>query len=195
MSRVSEQAPISFLYPSNIAAPVFEKMDECMTDFATQLFTHAAGNFSPVRWDMEESFAEGHLTEAGVNFLRAAAFTMALSFPALGISGAPRLIGFTGDRAHLDDVETEHLNFLMIHLHARLTVVGRGQTVRRDPLSDLERKILALAADGESFGTISGRISLSNRAVQYLVDSICRKMEVATLEHAVAIALRRKVIV
>ncbi|QCI97906.1 helix-turn-helix transcriptional regulator [Agrobacterium larrymoorei] len=195
MARLAEPEPIAFLYPSNIPAALFQNLDECLTDVATQLFMQPPGNFGPVRWDLEETVAAGNVGDDLAERLRAYGNIMGASFPAIGSSGSPRLIGFSGRRAHLELEEIEKLNLLMIHMHERLNIIGRMQGGQREPLSDLERQVLFLTADGESFETISARMSLSPRTIQYLVDSICRKMEVATMEHAVAIALRRSLIV
>lgn len=194
MSRLVEPEPISFLYPSNVPAALFHNLDERLPDVAMQLFMQPPGNFGPVRWDLGETIAAGDIGEDAAELFRSYGMTMGASFPALGISGSLRLIGFSGGRAHLELEEIEKLNLLMIHMHERLNIIGRMQGGQREPLSDLERQVLFLTADGESFEIISARMSLSPRTIQYLVDSICRKMEVATMEHAVAIALRRSLI-
>lgn len=194
MSRLAEEEPISFLFPSNISASLFQKLDECLTDFATQLFMHSPGTLGPVRWDLDETEAQGYVAPDAAELFRASNMTMGASFPALGISGSPRLIGFSGSRQHLDIDEVEQLNVLMFHAHARLTTIGRSQTGKREPLSGLEREVLFLAAEGESFETISTHVALSSRTINYLVDSICSKMEVATIEHAVAVTLRRRLV-
>ncbi len=194
LARLAEPEPISFLYPSNIPAALFQNLDECLTDVATQLFMQSPGNFGPVRWDLEETVAAGKVSNDLADRLRAYGVTMGASFPAIASSGSPRLIGFSGRRAHLELEEIEKLNLLMIHTHERLNIIGRTAAGQREALSDLERKVLFFSAEGESFENISAKMSLSPRTIQYLVDSVCRKMEVATLEHAVAVALRRSLI-
>lgn len=195
MARLNEREPISFLYPSNIAAALFTKCDECLTDFGTQLFMQSPGTFGPIRWDLEESLSQGFVTQEAADFFRLHDMTMGMSFPTLGSGGSPRLIGFSGGRAHLSQEEIDTLHLLMIHMHERLNILARTRGGEHEPLSEMEKQCLFMAADGDGFEAISKRMSLSRRTIQFLVDAICRKMEVATMEHAVAIALRRRLIV
>lgn len=192
MSRLAEEEPISFLFPSNISASLFQELDECLTDFATQFFMHSPGTLGPVGWDLGDMEAQGHIAPDAAALFRTSSMTMGASFPALGISGSPRLIGFSGNRPPLDINEVERLNVLMFHAHARLTSIGRSQIEKREPLSGLEQQVLFLAVEGESFEMIATRVALSSRTINYLVDSICRKMDVETIEHAVAVRLRRR---
>lgn len=192
MSRLVEEEPISSLFPFNIASSLVYKVDEGLTDFASQLFTHSPETLGPVQWRLTELEATGCAPPAMFKSFRSFDLTMGANFPALGMFGAPRIIGFAGDRSPLDVVELESLSVLMFQLHARLTVIGNARTEKKAPLTSLEREILSLASDGESFETISKHMELSSRTINYLVDSICKKMEVATVEHAVALTLRRR---
>ncbi len=190
-ARLDEEEPISFLFPSNVPADLFYKIDERMAAFAARLSTHLPGTLGPMPWDLAEVEARGEIEPETAAFYRAAGFIMAITFPALGVSSLPRLIGFAGDRPHLEEDEVERLSMLMFHMHIRLTMIGRARTEKRQPLSGLEKEILFLAADGESFEAISAKVALSSITMSYLMESICRKMEVSTFEHAVAVTLRR----
>lgn len=190
-SRLEEKEPIALLFPSNIPAFMFYKIDERMAAYAARLSTHLPGTLGPMRWDLADMEARSAIEPDAAEIYRAAGFTMAINFPALGVSSLPRLIGFAGGRPHPDVDEVEQLSMLMFHMHIRLTMIGRARTEKRQPLSDLERQVLCLAADGESFETISANVALSSITIGYLMESICRKMEVATFDHAVAVTLRR----
>lgn len=192
MSRLVEEEPISSLFPFNIASSLVYKLDEGLTGFASHLFTHSPETLGPLQWQLTELEASGCTTPAMSKSFRTFELVMGADFPALGMFGAPRIIGFAGSRPRLDVDELESLSVLMFQTHARLTVIGHARTERKAPLTSLERQILNLASDGESFETISAHMELSSRTINYLVDSICNKMEVATVEHAVALTLRRR---
>ncbi|MGV1752685.1 helix-turn-helix transcriptional regulator [Agrobacterium sp. CG674] len=192
MSRLVAEEPISSLFPFNIASSIVYKLDEGLTDFASHLFTHSPDTLGPFQWQLDELEAMGCAPPAMLKSFRGFDLSMGADFPALGMFGAPRIIGFAGARPALDVDELESLSVLMFQLHARLTVIGNARTEKKAPLTSLEREILSLASDGESFETISAHMELSSRTINYLVDSICKKMEVATVEHAVALTLRRR---
>lgn len=192
MSRLVEEEPISSLFPFNIASSLVYKLDEGLIEFASHLFTHSPETLGPIQWELSELEATGCVPPAVMKSFRAFDLIRGADFPALGMFGAPRIIGFAGDRPPLDVDELESLSVLMFQLHARLSVIGNARTEKKAPLTSLEREILSLASDGESFETISTHMELSSRTINYLVDSICKKMEVATVEHAVALTLRRR---
>ncbi len=190
-ARVEEEEPISFLFPSNMPVDLFYKIDERVAAFAERLFKHLPGTLGPTPWDLSEDEACGEIDPDHAAFYRSVGFTMGISFSALGASSLPRLIGFAGDRPHPDVDEVERMSMLMFHMHMRLTAIGRARTEKRQPLSGLEKQILFLAAEGESFEIIAAEVALSSITIGYLMESICRKMEVSTFEHAVAVTLRR----
>lgn len=190
-SRVEEEEPISFLFPSNIPAELFYKVEDRLATFVFRLSSHLPGALGPMPWEMAETEADGDIAPDAASMFRAAGVARAISFPALGISGAPRIIGFAGNRAPLDEGEITRLSQLMFQVHVRLGVIERAKTEKRRPLSGLERQVLFLAVEGESFDTIAEKLALSSITIGYLISSICGKMEVETFEHAVAVTLRR----
>ncbi len=190
-SRLDEGEPISFLFPSNVPAAVSCKIEERLTNFVAQLSQHLPGTLGAMPWNIIQKQAIGEITAETAEMFRASGITMGISFPALGISSWPRLIGFLGDRACLDIDEIEQLNVLVFHLHVRLGIIGHAKNQERQPLSGLEKQVLFLALDGDGFDVIAEKIGLSSITISYLVSSICSKMEVATFEHAVAVTLRR----
>ncbi|XUY28015.1 helix-turn-helix transcriptional regulator [Agrobacterium sp. rho-8.1] len=192
-SRLLEKEPISFLFPSNIAASLFHKADECIAHYAS-IFIQSPGSLGPERWDLSEMETGNCITPEAAASFRAGCLVRGAMFPALGISGAPRLIGFAGDRPHLNLDETEKLNVLMIHAHARLTTITGNQAQERQPLSGLEKQVMSLALEGHGFETIAATMALTSRTINYLAKAICRKMEVESIEHAVAVTLRRRTI-
>jgi DNA-binding CsgD family transcriptional regulator len=192
MSRLEEAEPVSALFPFNIDASLIFMLEEGLSGFATRLLMQKPGTLGPLRWDMEELEEQCVLATAVVAAFRAHSHIRGVSFPALGISGAPRLIGFAGDRPHLDVDEVERLNVFMVHAHEQLALIGHARTEALQPLTDLERQILLMAAEGESLEAIGAEVALSSRTIKYIMDSISRKMEVANIEHAVAVSLRRR---
>ncbi|NTF07376.1 LuxR C-terminal-related transcriptional regulator [Agrobacterium rubi] len=192
-SRLEEKEPISFLFPSNIAASLFYELDECLAYYAS-IFIQSPGSLGPELWDMAEIESHDCITPDAAAVFRGARMVRGATFPALGISGAPRLIGFAGDRPHLDVDDIERLNVLMFHAHARLTTLVGNGAQKRQPLSMLEKQVMSLAMEGHSFESIGTTMALTSRTINYLVEAICRKMEVETIEHAVAVTLRRRMI-
>lgn len=178
------------LDPSNLPDSLIEQIDSAVEDYAGDLFADCAGAFSPVPWDLGRSQDEGRLNNRVSDILREAQLTMGVNFPALGITGKPRIIGFVGTRDALADAEIDQLNFLMIQMHARLNVIGRDAEFEACPLTPLERSILLTATEGHDATSIAQELRLSARSVQYLTVSICKKLQVASMEHAVAVALR-----
>lgn len=191
-SRLEEAEPVSALFPFNIEAALLFMLEEGLSGFASRLLMQKPGTIGPMRWDLDELEGQCIVEEEVVKAFRANSHIRGVSFPALGISGAPRLIGFSGDRPHLDVDEVERLNVFMVHAHEQIAVIGHSRTEALRPLTDLERQVLFLAADGEILETIGARVALSSRTIKYIMDSICRKMEVANIEHAVAVSLRRR---
>lgn len=189
-SRSSDYPLGKLLDPSNLPASLIDQIDSVVGDYAAELFADCAGAFSPVPWDLERSQSEGRLSNCVSDMLRESRLTMGINFPALGISGKPRIVGFVGDRQSLTDAEIDQLNFLMIQMHARLSVIARDMDAEQCPLTPLERNILFSAAEGQDLSSIAVELHLSVRTVQYLTASICRKMQVVSMEHAVAVALR-----
>lgn len=192
LSRLEQTEPVSALFPFNIEASLLFMLEEGLSGFASRLLMQKPGTLGPVRWDMDELVAECMIEDEVVTAFRAHSHIRGVSFPALGISGAPRLIGFGGDRPPLDVEEVERLNVLMVHAHEQLALIGHARTEVLRPLTDLERQVLFLAAEGEILETIGARVALSSRTIKYIMDSICRKMEVENIEHAVAVSLRRR---
>lgn len=193
-SRMAEKAPVSLIYPSNIAASFFRELEEFLTDYVS-IFENSADTFCPTRCDLANALSLEKITQEAAEVFSASGMIRGATFPALGISGAPRIIGFSGRRAHLDIDEIEELNVLTYHVHARLTAIWRNRPAGRQTLSGLEKQVLALASDSESFETIATTMKLSSITISYLIESICQKMEVATIEHAVAVSLRRRLMV
>ncbi len=192
-SRLEEKEPIAFVFPSNIAASLFYDLDECLEHYAS-IFIQSPGSLGPKLWDLAEAEADNYVSPAAAALFRQAGMVRGVTFSALGISGAPRLIGFAGDRPQLGVDDVEKLNLLMFYAHARLTSIVGSQAEKRQPLSGLEKQVLSLALDGDSFETIAKKMALTSRTINYLVKAICRKMEVESIEHAVAVTLRRRMI-
>lgn len=192
MSRLEEAEPVSALFPFNIDASLLFLLEEGLSGFASRLLMQKPGTLGPMRWDLDELEEQCVVEGEVVKAFRAHGHIRGVSFPALGISGAPRLIGFSGDRSHLDVDEVERLNVFMVHAHEQLAAIGHARAEVLQPLTDLERQVLFLSAEGEILETIGAKVALSSRTIKYIMDSICRKMEVANIEHAVAVSLRRR---
>lgn len=70
---------------------------------------------------------------------------------------------------------------------------GLGER-RAASLSDAERRVLALLADGSSTEEVAALLSLSPHTVRTHVRNVMRKLDATSRAHAVAIAIRERVI-
>lgn len=190
-SRLAEKVPVSLLFPSNIGASFFRELEEYLTDYVS-IFENATDMLYPSRCDVDDAVLKGKITKEAADVFSASRMLRGATFPALGISGVPRIIGFSGTRSHLEIEEIEELNVITSHVHTRLTAVGRNFAGSRQALSGLEQQVISLASDSENVETIATRMKLSSITISYLIESICQKMEVATIEHAVAVTMRRR---
>ena len=65
---------------------------------------------------------------------------------------------------------------------------------KQDLLGDSERRILVALACGDAYSEISESLSLSEHALNYIIKNICDKLSVQNLRHAIAVAMRDKII-
>lgn len=119
---------------------------------------------------------------------------MGINFPSYGLRDKIRIIGFAGARKKPDRDELDQLNLLIIQMHERLSLVFRPQENFDCGLTDLEKRVLHSVSEGHHIARTAADAGLSVRTVQYLLDSICRKLDASSVEHAVASALRQGVI-
>lgn len=191
-----EHVPLAeALYLSNIPASLLSQLEAATVCYTKELFPLSSRLFTPVNWVIEDYLGQGNINLRMIELLNEAELGMGVSFPAFGGAGRAQIIGFSGSRGTLTDTEMEQLNFLMIQMHARLSLIGRGGEEEGCTLTPLERQSLTLAAEGAGIAAVAAEVGLSTRTVQYLLASVCRKMRVASIEHAVALALRRGLIV
>ncbi len=192
MARLNEKEPVSLVFPTNVSASLMKDLEEGLSEFASRHFGHVPETLGMKQWDLMELEAEGAVLKHIAAQFHAARLVRGADFLTFDISGAPRMICFSGDRPYLTSEEGERLSALMDQAHAQLTIIGQARREQKQPLTCLERQILFLSVNGESFDRISAQVALSSRTITYLIDSICAKMEVSTIEHAVAVTLRRK---
>ncbi|MFA7414749.1 MAG: LuxR C-terminal-related transcriptional regulator [Rhizobium sp.] len=101
-----------------------------------------------------------------------------------------RDLAFYGTREPLTDAELEDLGVLATHLLDRVNVLEERRDEDSVRISSLEMECLKMAAQGMETSQISRKLSLSVRTINYLLNSLCRKLGTETVEHAVAVATR-----
>jgi Response regulator containing a CheY-like receiver domain and an HTH DNA-binding domain len=106
------------------------------------------------------------------------------------VEGPDRILAFHGERQLLSPAELEDFSLLAFQLLHRVYTIEKRQGLT-EGVSELDRTCLSLAASGLDSAAIAQRMGFSTRTVHYLITSICQKLGVATLEHAVTEALRR----
>jgi len=127
-------------------------------------------------------------------FLTDYGVTTTILFPMPVSSGPRRLAGFAGTRGQLSEPDIEALHVLVIQIMARIALLEQQRQWSPLGLTALERDCLTKSARGLEAVEIAADMGLSSRTVQYLTASLCRKLEVASIEHAVAKALRLQLI-
>lgn len=101
-----------------------------------------------------------------------------------------RDLAFYGTREPLTGAELEDLGVLAIHLLDRVNALEERRNEDSARISTLEMECLKMAAQGMETSHISRKLSLSARTINYLLNSLCRKLGTETVEHAVAVATR-----
>lgn len=179
---------------SNFTELFLEKLERMVPDFDDKIFVDSVSRLMPVAWRMDEYGQRMKLSEAAVRLFHDARLTMGVSFPNFGLWDKIRIIGFAGARNNPDQDELDHLNLLMIQMHERLSLVFRPQENSDCGLTTLEKRVLHSISEGNRLAHVAAITGLSARTVQYLLASICRKLDALSVEHAVASALRQGVI-
>ncbi len=104
------------------------------------------------------------------------------ALPAL--DGKKQIMSLYGDRLPLSSAEIEDFCFLAIHVLDRAGMLEKRLDGARAGMSNLEIRCLQMAASGLDTAAIAVRLSLSTRTVNYLVGSLCRKLNTDRLEQA-----------
>lgn len=107
------------------------------------------------------------------------------------VEGPNRMLALQGDRPPLSPAELEDFSLLAFHLLHRVCTIEKRQGQWTTGISALDMTCLSLAASGLDSAAIAQKMGFSTRTVHYLITSICQKLGVGTLEHAVTEALRR----
>lgn len=107
------------------------------------------------------------------------------------VEGPNRMLALQGDRPPLSQAELEDFSLLAFQLLHRVYTLEKRQGEWTTGVSALDMTCLSLAASGLDSAAIAQKMGFSTRTVHYLITSICQKLGVGTLEHAVTEALRR----
>lgn len=122
-------------------------------------------------------------------FLSVYGIQQTILIPIIAASGPRRVAAFGGTRGPLIETEIEELHFLVIQIMGRISALEQQRSWSPRGLTALERECLTKSARGLEAVEIAADMGLSSRTVQYLTASLCRKLDVVTIEHAVAKAL------
>lgn len=179
---------------SNFTDQFLAKLRNVVPDFEDKLFLDSVSRLMPVPWVLEEYSQRAKLSEDAVRLFSDSKLTMGVSFPSFGLWDKIRIIGFAGARKKPNADELDQLNFLMIQMHERLSLIFKPQENSECGLTVLEKQVLFSVAEGNRVAQTASNVGLSTRTVQYLLASICRKLDASSVEHAVASALRQGLI-
>jgi len=91
-------------------------------------------------------------------------------------------------------VRAVHAGLLVLHPQALTAARARETPAVETPLTQREREIVELMADGASNRIIASRLAISRHTVKFHVASILAKLGVRSRAEAVAVALRRGVL-
>ncbi|MGV8936771.1 MAG: autoinducer binding domain-containing protein [Allorhizobium sp.] len=146
----------------------------------------------PLQWTLDEigSDLDPAAQRRLVELLEGFGIRRGIFFSLTAVDGSSRVLSLCGDRPRLGVSEVEDLSVSVIQLLDRTGVITKRNDRGSTRLSALEIECLLLAARGQQFCEIAKNLSLSTRTVNYLADSLCRKLGADTIEHAVAKALR-----
>lgn len=183
------------VYISNVDRSVTANLDRVFGHRDIGLLGRLKGPFSPATWHIKDLDRTASAANESIwNVLHDSGMDYGICFPALDVAGHSRVICFTGVREPLPESEIEQLDYMVIQIHGRVSAIGRTPDEFAPQLATLEVECLSLAAAGHDIDTIARKMELSVRTVQHLSVSACRKLDVSSIEHAVAVALRLGII-
>jgi len=116
----------------------------------------------------------------------------------LGILSRPQCVGslfsFSGDSMGDHSRYAAVLEYLLPHLHLALTGAA-GSSLNEAPLlSAREREVLEWMKEGKTNWEISHILNISERTVKFHVQNILSKLQASTRGHAIALAMRHRLI-
>lgn len=162
------------------------------------VIARARDAIAPFVWSSKSTSARRNQAEAG----RAAAlfeehgFVTGVALPVGGRPGERRLLFLAGDRDEPRCAELSYLLMLAAHLSERLVETletpGRNEPAAR--LSDRERQCLVWTSAGKTSLEIGMILGLSEHTVNQYIASSSQKLGAMNRAHAVAKAMRRRLI-
>ncbi|MGX5668104.1 LuxR family transcriptional regulator [Rhizobium daejeonense] len=106
------------------------------------------------------------------------------------LDGRRQVLSLLGRRPPLTAAEIEDFCFLAIHILDRAGMLEKRLDGPPTGMSNLEILCLEMAAAGLDTAEMAQRLSLSTRTVNYLVNSLCRKLGCERLEQALQTAIK-----
>lgn len=111
-------------------------------------------------------------------------------FPVHNPAFGPGAIGYSGERATLDESEMTNLRMVSIHVFDRLAQLQISAAVEKPKLSERERECLLWTAEGKTSFEIGKIIGISEHTVNYYLNTASTKLNSTNRVQAVAVALR-----
>lgn len=169
----------------------YNRCDELGYLTKSRVFLKLRHIYNPVQWhvdDLIEDLPPADRT-AYRDFLAAAGIRFVFYYPTPSTSGPRRVVSFAGQGELLTQTQTEALSYYVIQLMGSFNALETGGDGLVAVLSSIERDCLQKSAQGLEAVAISGELGLSSKTVQYLLASICRKLDVQSIDQAVAKAI------
>lgn len=182
---------------TNTHATFFDGYDRLRIASRFPVFCNLIGVFQPLQWCLADiaTGVDQDIRQELVDYLSEFGFERGIHLPLAAIAGPRRIVSFSGRREALVASEIETLNYLVVQIVARLIAIEQRMRLRQVELTPMEHDCLVKAAGGLEAVKISREMGLSTRTVQYLQASVCLKLSVLSMDHAVAEALRLGIVV
>lgn len=160
----------------------------------------------PMAWDQKSYRGESSKLDQFLDDAQKFGIASGISFPIRDSRGRPALGALSSVIPDNDEVRMQHINRNLgdiilfgqyFHELLMVALVDReAQAIEPGPrLSPRERECIALAARGLASGDISERLHITVRTVQMHFDSVRAKLGAANRQEAVALAMKRGIIV
>ncbi len=162
-------------------------------------------NSMPAFWDQRTVRGKSRRTDEFLDDAARFGVCSGLAFTLHDVNHHGIMIAFNSKRPEIDPVSYEtiqrNLGDLLLFGHSfheifMRTVVERGLPSRMKgaPLSQRERQVLRLLAGGRTTDYVGNQLGITVRTVQFHLGSIRAKLDAATREEAIALAIKTGVI-
>ncbi len=155
----------------------------------------ARDSMTPFFWD-EATWARktDSLAHEVMNYAGEFGIRQGCNIPVRGPKGLEAVVSLAGDRIEIAPESAPALHLMGFYAFERLRCLIGVRSFRSRDLTEREREVLAWSAQGMSAWEIGSLLDISKRTVDEHIGHACRKLKAHNRTHAVAIALRDRLI-